>query len=44
MDGTKEYAQIMSYVMSARKHGVSFLDAIHAALQENAITLVEQWG
>lgn len=43
-EGAQEYAEIMSYILTARKHGVAFFDAIHAALNGDALKLVQQWG
>lgn len=43
-DGAQECAEIMSYILTARKHGVIFFDAIYSALNGDALTLVRQWG
>lgn len=42
-EGAQECAEIMSYILTARKHGVSFFDAIHSALNGDALNLVQQW-
>ena len=42
-DGAQECAEIMSYILTARKHGVNFFDAIHSALNGDALMLVRQW-
>lgn len=43
VDGAEEYARIMSYISTARKHGVAYFEAVKCALCGNALTLVEQW-
>lgn len=42
--GAKSYMQIMSFVSTARKHGVAYFEAVRIALTGNALTLVSQWG
>ena len=42
--GAREYMQIMSFVSTARKHGMSYFEAVRAALAGNALTVVTQWG
>ena len=42
--GASEYAETMSYINSARKHGVSYFDAVKAALNGKALALVHAWG
>ena len=44
LQGAQEYAEIMSYTNSAYKHGVGYFEAIKAALDGNALSLVAQWG
>ena len=39
----KEYAETMSFINSAYKHGVSYFDAVKTALQGNALELVQRW-
>ena len=41
--GAQDYMQIMSFVSTARKHGMSYFEAVRAALAGNALTLVAQW-
>lgn len=36
--------QIMSFVSTAKKHGMSYFEAVRAALAGNALTFVAQWG
>lgn len=43
-EGAKSYMQIMSFVSTARKHGVNYFEAVRTALAGNALTLVNQWG
>lgn len=43
-EGAKSYLQIMSFVSTARKHGVDYFEAVRTALTGNALTLVCQWG
>ena len=43
-DGAQEYAEIMSYILTARKHGLAFFEAILSALNGHALNLVQQWG
>ena len=43
-DGAQECAEIMSFILTARKHGVNFFDALHSALNGDALMLVQQWG
>ena len=43
-EGAKSYMQIMSFVSTARKHGVDYFEAVRTALTGNALTLVSQWG
>lgn len=43
-EGSREYAEIMSYILSARKHGVTFFEAIHSALNGHALKLVQLWA
>ena len=40
----EEYAAAMSFLNSARKHGVSYMAAIQSALCNDALTLVNSWG
>ena len=42
--GAEEYVEIMSYTNTAYKHGVSYFDAIKAAIDGKALPLVAQWG
>ena len=42
-EGAQEYAEIMIYILIARKHGVSFFDAIRAALNGDSLRLVQHW-
>lgn len=42
--GAQDYMRIMSFVSTARKHGMSYFEAVRAALEGNALTLVTQWG
>lgn len=44
VEGAEDYMQIMSFVSTAKKHGMSYFKAVHAALTGNALHLVEQWG
>ena len=41
--GAEEYAQIMSFVNSARKHGLNYFEAMKQALNGNALSLVASW-
>lgn len=43
-NGAQEYAEIMSYILTARKHGVTFFEAIHSALNGHALNLVQLWA
>ena len=43
-EGAKSYMQIMSFVSTARKHGVDYFEAVRTALTGNALTLVNQWA
>lgn len=42
--GAEDYMQIMSFVSTAKKHGMSYFEAVRAALAGNALTFVAQWG
>lgn len=42
--GAKEYAETMTFISSAHKHGVAYFDAVKIALQGNALALVQTWG
>ena len=42
--GAQDYMQIMSFVSTARKHGMSYFEAVRTALAGDALTLVAQWG
>lgn len=44
VEGAEDYMQIMSFVSTARKHGMSYFETVRAALTGNALSLVEQWG
>ena len=39
-----QYAEAMSFLRSARKHGVSYTDAIQRALRNEALSLVNSWA
>lgn len=43
IEGAEEYASIMSYISTARKQGMAYLDSVKQALSGNALLLVEQW-
>lgn len=43
-EGAMSYMQIMSFISTARKHGVDYFEAVRTALTGNALTLVSQWG
>lgn len=43
-EGAKSYMQIMSFISTARKHGVGYFEAVRTALTGNALTLVSLWG
>ena len=43
-EGATEYAETMSFINSAYKHGVSYFDAVKSALEGKALTLVQGWG
>ena len=43
-EGPREYAEIMSYIGPARKHGVTFFEAIHSTLNGHALKLVQLWA
>ena len=36
--------QIMSFVSTAKKHGMPYFEAARVALNGNALTFVAQWG
>lgn len=42
--GAEDYMQIMSFVSTAKKHGMSYFEAVRAVLAGNALSLVDQWG
>ena len=42
-DGAQEYAEIMSYILTARKHDLPFFEAILSALNGHALNLVQLW-
>ena len=42
--GAREYADTMTFISSAHKHGVDYFEAVKIALQENALALVQSWG
>jgi hypothetical protein len=42
--GAEDYMQIMSFVSTAKKHGMSYFEAVRAALAGNALTFVALWG
>lgn len=42
MKSAKSYMQIMSYISTAHKHGISYFEAVHTAPTGNALKLVEQ--
>lgn len=42
--GAEDYMQIMSFASTAKKHGMSYFEAVRAALAGNALTFVTQWG
>lgn len=42
--GAEDYMQIMSFVSTAKKHGMSYFEAVRGALAGNALTFVAQWG
>lgn len=44
VEGAEDYMQIMSFVSSAKKHGMPYFEAVRVALTGNALHLVEQWG
>lgn len=41
--GAREYAETMTFINSAHKHGVAYFDAVKTALQGNALALVQAW-
>lgn len=42
--GAEDYMQIMSFVSTAKKHGMSYFEAVRATLAGNVLTFVAQWG
>ena len=42
-EGAVEYAETMSFIISAYKHGVSYFDAVKTALQGHALALAQSW-
>lgn len=44
VEGAEDYMQIMSFVSTVRKHGMSYFETVRAALTGNALFLVQQWG
>ena len=44
VEGAEGYMQIMSFVSTAKKHGMPYFEAVRVALTGNALHLVEQWG
>lgn len=44
LSGAEDYASIMSFISTASKHGVNYFDAVKAALNGDALQLVEQWA
>lgn len=43
MKGAEGFASVMSFVSTARKHGVLAFDALFAALSGNAVQLAQSW-
>ena len=43
MKGAEGFASVMSFVSTAKKHGVLAFDALHAALTGNAVQLAKSW-
>lgn len=42
--GAVEYAETMSYINSAYKHGMSYFEAVKQALEGQALSIVQSWA